>query len=225
MESINELDIFKNVSKETINAFIEYSEIKEYKSGETLFYDKEKVMNIYIVMSGNVSLYKINENGQKKVVFILNRGNLINEVIIQDLTSSINCDIFEDAKILCIERNKLISIMEKDFELCKNIINSLSIKTRRMYRQLKNTPSSIKLEKKLAAKLYKLGKDYGIEYENKIMINMDITITYIADLLGSQRESVSRAIKVLQKNNLIEFNCKRLYIYDLQSLANFFKAS
>ena len=49
------------------------------------------------VISGTVSLYKLNENGQKKVIFILGEGKVVNEVIIKELPASINCRAFEDA--------------------------------------------------------------------------------------------------------------------------------
>lgn len=190
-----------------------------------IFLDKEHINFIYIVIIGTVSLYKVNENGQKKVMFILDNGKIINEVIVQDLSQSINCETFEDTEILEIDRDTFIHIMENDFQLTKAVIESLSNKVRRMYRQLKNTPSSIKIEKKLVAKIYKLGKDYGISCDNGIMINMNISITYLADLLGSQREAVSRAIKTLQYKNLFYYKDKRIFVPDLKKLSDYFKTS
>lgn len=222
---LNILEIFNNVSSKTIEEVIKNSDIREYKSGEVIFEDKEEVLTVYFVVQGIVSLYKINECGQKKVIFMLGKGKIINEVIIQDLPSSINCEVFEEAVVLGIKRDKLLELMREDFELCRNVIISLSSKTRRLYRQLKNTPSSIKIEKRLAAKLYKLAKDYGITCDEGIMIDMEIAITYLADLLGSQRETVSRAMKVLQKNELINYKSKKIIVSNFDKLALFFKTS
>ena len=94
--------------------------------------------------------------------------------------------------------------MKYDFELCKNIIISLSMKTRRMYRQLKNTPPS-KNRKKVSSKIYKLGRDYGVETEEGIVIKMNLTVTYLADLLGSQGRQYQRALKILQDKKLISY--------------------
>lgn len=225
IEELKELEMFNNISESTIGKILEESDVKEHRAGEILFEDKEDVSTVYFVLKGIVSLYKINECGQKKVIFMLGKGKIINEVIIKELPASINCEIFEDAVILGIKKEKLLNIMKEDFDLCKNIIISLSSKTRRLYRQLKNTPSSIKIEKRLAAKLYKLAKDYGVEHEDGIVIDMEISITYMADLLGSQRETVSRAMKVLQKNNLINYKSKKIIISNFEKLALFFKTS
>ncbi|MGN0144096.1 MAG: Crp/Fnr family transcriptional regulator [Clostridium sp.] len=225
IEELKKLEVFSGISTETINKIISESDVKSYKAGEILFQDKENVTTIYLVVKGIVSLYKINECGQKKVIFMLGKGKVINDVIIQDLPASINCEIFEEAIILGIQKDKLLCIMREDFDLCKNIIISLSSKTRRLYRQLKNTPSSIKIEKRLAAKLYRLAKDYGIKNDDGILINMDISITYLADLLGSQRETVSRAMKILQKNDLISYNNKKIVVSNFDKIACFFKTS
>lgn len=225
IEELKDLEMFNNISESTIGKILEESDVKEHRTGEILFEDKEDVSTVYFVLKGIVSLYKINECGQKKVIFMLGKGKIINEVIIKELPASINCEIFEDAVILGIKKEKLLNIMKEDFDLCKNIIISLSSKTRRLYRQLKNTPSSIKIEKRLAAKLYKLAKDYGVEHEDGIVIDMEISITYMADLLGSQRETVSRAMKVLQKNNLINYKSKKIIISNFEKLALFFKTS
>lgn len=225
IEELKNLEMFNNISESTIGKILEESDVKEHRAGEILFEDKEDVFTVYFVLKGIVSLYKINECGQKKVIFMLGKGKIINEVIIKELPASINCEIFEDAVILGIKKEKLLNIMKEDFDLCKNIIISLSSKTRRLYRQLKNTPSSIKIEKRLAAKLYKLAKDYGVEHEDGIVIDMEISITYMADLLGSQRETVSRAMKVLQKNNIINYKSKKIIISNFEKLALFFKTS
>lgn len=225
VDDLKNLEIFNNISTETIRKILDKSEIKDYKSGELLFQDKEEVTIIYVVLKGIVSLYKINECGQKKVIFMLGKGKVINEVIIKDLPASINCEIFEDAVILGIKKESILGIMKDDFDLCKNIIISLSSKTRRLYRQLKNTPSSIKIEKRLAAKLYKLAKDYGVKCNAGILIDMEISITYMADLLGSQRETVSRAMKVLQKNGLVCYDKKKIIVSNFEKLVLFFKMS
>lgn len=224
-KDIRTLEIFNNVCEETISIILEQGEIRKYKKDAMVFYDKEEVKDIYIVMTGTVSLYKINENGQKKVIFLLGEGKVVNDVMIKELPASINCQVFEEALLLKINKNKLLEIMKYDFELCKNIIMSLSMKTRRMYRQLKNTPPSIKVEKRLAAKIYKLGRDYGIETDEGILIKKSLTVTYLADLLGSPRETVSRALKLLQDKQLIVYKDKNILISDLSKISEFFKTS
>ncbi|AWK49774.1 Crp/Fnr family transcriptional regulator [Clostridium beijerinckii] len=224
IEQLNELDIFKNISKASFEKLVHFGEVKKYDRGSHIFRDKDDVTTLYIVVSGSVSLYKLNESGHKRVIFILGVGKMINEVIIQDLPSSINCEVFEEAQILSYDKYTFLEIMENDFTLSKNIISSLAMKVRRMYRQLKNASGIIRMEKKLAAKLWKLSKDYGVSCDNGVIINMNISITYLADLLGSKRETISRALKILSNEKLIKYEDKRIKVINQEKLAQFFKA-
>ena len=112
--------------------------------------------------------------------------------------------------------------MKKDFELTTIIINSLSIKVRRMYRQIKNT-TPIKVEKRVAAKLWKLAKDYGVEVKEGTLIDLKISVTYLADMFGTHRETISRALKILQDKNLIICKSKQIIVINKDKLSEFFK--
>ena len=224
IKQLENMEVFKNISETSLKQLAFLGEVKKYKVGSHLFRDKEDVTTLYFVVTGSVSLYKLNENGNKRVIFILGEGKIINDVIIQDLPSSVNCEIFEEALILSYDKNTFLNVMEKDFILSKNIICSLAMKVRRMYRQLKNATGVIKMEKRLAAKLWKLSKDYGVSCDNGIVINMNISITYLADLLGSKRETISRALKILLNENLIEYKDKKIKVISQEKLAEFFKA-
>ena len=222
VEELRELELFKNLKTETLLKLSTIGIKVDARKGQHIFRDKEEVNTVYIVLKGKISLYKLSENSNKKVIFILGRDKIINEVILDDLPSSINCEVFEEGELLTINRLDFLELMKEDFELTISVVNSLSIKVRRLYRQLKNT-TPLKIEKKVAAKLWKLAKDYGVTTEDGILIDLNITITYLADLFGSQRETISRALGQLEDLKLIKFINKKIVIIDKDKLSYFFK--
>lgn len=219
---LNEISLFSQINKDTLHKLNEICFVKQLKKGDHLFRDKEKINSIYIVKDGKVALYKQSESAQKKVIFILGKDIVINEVIIDDLPESINCEAFEKAEILCFDRIKFLDIMREDFELSKIIINSLAMKVRRLYRQGKNS-IPIKVEKRVAAKLWKLSRDYGIKIEEGTLIDLNTTITYLADMFGAPRETISRALKILNNEGLIINKNKKIIVPDRDKLVKFFK--
>lgn len=219
---LSEFSLFSQVSKNTIYKLNEICFVKELKKGEHLFRDKEVIKSIYVIKSGKLALYKQSESAQKKVIFILGKDTIVNEVIIDDLPSSINCEAFEKTEVLCFDRVLFLDVMKDDFELSKIIINSLAMKVRRLYRQGKNS-IPIKVEKRVAAKLWKLSKDYGIEIDEGTLIDLNITITYLADMFGAPRETISRALKILSNEGLIINKNKKIIVPDREKLVKFFK--
>ena len=73
-----------------------------------------------------------------------------------------------------IPRERLWTVMEQDPALTRAVVQSMALKIRRLYRQLKNTTNALSGEKRLAAKLFKLGRDYSVETEKGTLINMNL---------------------------------------------------
>lgn len=217
------IEVFGQLNPNSITILSSCGTMRYLPKRKHLFLDKEPVETFYIVLSGAVSLYKVNSLGEKKVIFILDKGKFINEEILQGLPVSINCEVFDDAQILCFDKADFVHVMENDFVLTQMVFNSLSLKVRRLYRQLKNTSNSVRGDKRLAAKLWKLSGDYGVLCKDGTKINLDISITYLADMLGSKRETVSKQLKDLVKQGLIQLHDGQITIPDRDELSKYFK--
>lgn len=122
------------------------------KKGESLFSERDEVKNIYMILEGKMTLFRLSEIGQKRIIYILDSGEIINEVIFDSMPASINCEAFEDSIVIGFDKGTLLYVMEKNFDLTQKVIKSMGKKIRRQYRQLKNTVP-IRMDKKLAAKL------------------------------------------------------------------------
>lgn len=220
---IEKIEVFEGILKNSINEIKNNSDIIELKKNKALYSDRQVLDYVYFLVSGNVSLVKSNENGENKVIFLLSSGTMINEPLMRKNSSGIECWGFEDAKILRISLKTFDKIMSKDYILARNCMLFMEKRIRRLYRQLKNSTSA-NIEKKLAAKLYRLGTQYGIESpeNNFILINLNLTVTYIAKMLGYQRETVSRSIKLLNEKNIIFQKDKKFYV-DMEKARQFFK--
>lgn len=195
----------------------------EMKSGQHLYRDKDEVNNVYFVISGMATLYKNNGLGEKKIIFVYGKGSMLNEVVLQDLFESSSCEILKSGIILAFPKKRFIQLMEQDFRLNKAILDSMALKIRRLYRQLKNTTNAMLGEKRLAAKLWKLSRDYGEKTDKGTVVQMDLTITYLADMMGSKRETVSRQLKKLTEKGLIQYEKNTFIIPDMEQLNFYFK--
>jgi cAMP-binding proteins - catabolite gene activator and regulatory subunit of cAMP-dependent protein kinases len=221
-QDFNLIPLFNEVNNQTLELLKAKAFKLKLNKGEILFYEKQQVNKIYLVLHGKVTMYRNSEEGQKRVVYILSNGDFINEVIFDDLPASINCEAFEESFILCFYKKDLLEIMAGDFQLTKIIISSMARKIRRLYRQLKNTVP-IKIDKKLSAKLWKLCKDYGVKTEEGTLIDMNISITYLADMLGSTRETISRCMKSFEKKGMLKFIGKKILVRDPVELSLYFR--
>lgn len=229
--SIQENEFLESCSIRFLNGVKEevkkefYKKIKKVNvnKNETIFLDKDKLLDIYIVKEGQFSIYKLNSQGEKKVIFILGEWDILNEINFKSSSESSSCMALNKGLIYKISKADLLSLSNIDNTILLNLIEEQGKKVRRLYRQLKNTTGSIRLDKKLAAKLWKLAKDYGKVTDDGIKINAPLSVTYISELMGAKRETISRQLKILFDEKLIKNINGYFYIIDSLRLEEYFK--
>jgi CRP-like cAMP-binding protein len=222
VDDIKTINVFKNISSDTTDKLMCIARKIKLKKGDALFVEKQKVDTIYAVLKGKMTMFRYTEEGQKRVVYILNPGEILNEVIFDFKPASISSEAFEESEIISFNRNEFLKIMQSDFDLTKGIVDSMARKIRRLYRQIKNTVP-IRMDKRVAAKLWMLSRDYGVETKNGVKIDLNITVTYLADMLGSSRETISRAMKQLETLELVSYEDKRIVIKSREDISRYFK--
>ena len=224
ISDIEAIEIFKGIAPSSIIEIKNNSDVIELKKNKALYSDRQILSYVYFLVSGNVSLVKSNENGESKIIFLLSSGAMINQPMMRKNTSAVECWGYENSKILRVSFENFDRILSKDYALTKNCMFYMEKRIRRLYRQLKNSVTA-NIDKKLAAKLYRLATEHGLNdgyKENFTLINLNLTITYIAKMLGSQRETISRAIKSLANKEILFTENKKIYI-DMEKAKKFFK--
>jgi CRP-like cAMP-binding protein len=201
---------------------IPHGTLRQYQKGEHIFFEKDPAEQFYFLADGFAALYKLNSNGEKRGIFIYGAGASLNEVILDKKPASINCEILKESLVLCLNRDLFMGVCARDFALTKAFMESMSLKIRRLYHQIKNTSNTIHLDKRIAARLWKLSKDHGLPVKEGVEINFDLSITFLAELLGSQRETVSRKLKPLTDQGLVIMSKNRFIIPDREKLMDYF---
>lgn len=220
---LNKIEIFNNLSSTTMERLSKCGKIQEVPKGTLLIRARESVGSVYFQLSGKSIIYNLNYDGKRKILFIFGKGKMLNEHVFNDMTPSVYCEILEKSRIFSISKVDFLQIMSEDFELTKHVLAAQGRRIRRLCHQLKNTTSSIYLEKKLAAKLWKLSRDFGIETEEGIEIDLNLSVTFLADMLGVPRETTSRVCSLLVEYGLIKMNRKRIIILDQAKMTKFYQ--
>ena len=220
---LKQLELFQDIAPQTAERILEKGKVTKVSKGTILMRSKEPAHQILIQLSGKSIIYNLTHVGKRKILFIFGRGALLNDHISNDNMPSVYCETIDESTILSIPASEFMKMMSEDFILMKNIIEAQEKKIWRLSHQLKNTMSSIYLERKLASKRWKLGRDFGVQTEDGLEINMNLSITFLADMLGVPRETTSRVCAELVDYGLIKVNKKRITILDSNKMSAFYK--
>lgn len=211
-------------SPDTLQALAQAGMVKRFGKHDHVFQDKDDLASVYFALTGHFSIYKLNSCGEKKVIFVLGPGDLLNDSVAGHYPSAISCQAFSESQVVALPKSQLRAAMAQDPALGMAILQALEEKVRRLYRQLKNTSTAIRMDKKLAAKLWKLSKDYGQLCREGTCIDLSLSHAYLGDLLGTTRETISRQMKTLAEEGLVIQDGKRIIIPCREELGEYFKS-
>lgn len=240
-KNLKELEIFRGVRPETLETMQSQGKMMTMKKGTVCYRAADRQDNIFILMDGQAIIYTLTRCGNRKIIFVHGGGELLNESIVTTDRTTVFCDLIRDSRVFVIRNQAFCRLMENDFSLAKAVMCVQERKLWRTSHQLKNTPGSIYLERKLAAKLWKLARDFGVPVDNgennsvspdskgkakneqRVRIDVSLSITFLADFLGAPRETTSRVCKNLVERGLIEMDRKSVIVDNMDCLARFYK--
>ena len=222
MNRLLDIKAFEGVKETTLDHLWQEGTERDVRTNQILIHAHEPVPSLYFILKGKVIYYNLTKAGKRKIIFILGEGALINETITRGTKPSIYCETIEPCRIFQVDKLLFQQLMMKDRTLMEAAFRMLETKLSRAGHQLKNTMGSIYLERKLAAKLWKLARDFGVDTPEGRMIDINMSMTFLGDLMGAPRETTSRLCKTLTDYGLISIKKRKVYIPDVDRLSKFY---
>lgn len=223
IRELQELSFFQSIPRDVIQTMVNTGILNTYEKKELLFRAQDKTQSVYILLSGQVLVYNLTKHGSRKILFLLDKGHLLNHSVLTDRHVSVYCEASSKVQVLQIPRKYFAALMQEHYALSQAVMQEYERYIWRLSHQLKNTTGNMQTERKIAAKLWKLARDFGKVSPQGTKISLNINMTLLADLVGAPRENISRACKSLSERGLIIYEDRHFILPDPDSLADFYK--
>lgn len=190
-----------------------------YSKGETILRFGDFAQGVYFLKSGYAKLNSVSQDGKELTMVIYKPGEFFPVVwtFFGQKPSIYSYEAITDSQILRAPREKFIEFINADkeisLEVTKGIIRRFQTALRRMQYLTFGNASA-----KLASILLICCRDFGIEKNNEVEIQIPLTHKEIASLVGVARETVSLELKKFDRKGLIGYNNRLVVIKDKEGL-------
>lgn len=210
--------LFAGMTDSELNALAKDFTRLEFGAEEVIFYQGDAGHTLYLVENGKVRIYVQNEDGQELSVNVCGRGDLFGEMsVIDELPRSASAAAMEPATVLRLSRERFREHLRRSPQLGINFMKALSVRIRFSTRQLDNlTLTSVPT--RLARKLLELAQQHGVPELRGVRLEMPLTQTQLASLLGTTRESVNKAVSQFRRQGVIAMEDGQIIIIDPDAL-------
>ena len=213
-QSIRSLDFFENLSDEQIDVLSNFSFISKYEKDSILFYETDLKTNLLFLVSGLIKIYKYDKFDNEIFLYHIYSNSLISELSnlnTNEIFCFSNASFIEDSVVLSIDFLKLQEHFLNNNLLVKELMNSLLKKTNQL-QSLVNRELVFDATAKVA---YMLVSDLKMFNNLK---RQDVSF-----MLHIQPETLSRVLKKLSRDNIIEIENQHVIIKDEITLNSIFK--
>ncbi len=214
IEHIGSIPFFEDLPNEQIEDLSMIITDQVFDRGQIIFSEGDDGNGFYVVVSGRVKIFKLSPEGKEQILHIFGHGDPFGEVaVFTGQHFPANAEAMESSRIFFFPMESFSDLIKKNPSLALNMLAILSRRLRR-FANLIDDLSLKEVPGRLAAHLlYLSGQTEGSE-----QLELSITKTQLASLLGTIPETLSRILGKMSKQGLIESDGRRIKILDREAL-------
>jgi len=206
--------LWRGLPDEQLDAIATIAIAKSYRKGEVIFVEGEEGRGFFVVKSGRVKVFKLSAEGKEQILEFFGAGEHFAEVPAFDGKSfPASATALEKTELLFFGRDAFLELLERQPTIAINMLAVFARHLRRFARLIEDL-SLKEVPGRLAA--YLLYLNARSEYPNHV--ELDITKTQLASLLGTIPETLSRVFAKLSQEGLISIQGSRIRLLNPEGL-------
>ena len=213
IDIIKNIQLFNGLTTSQIDDLSMIISDQDFKKGANIFAEGDDGVGFYILVSGQVKIYKMSVDGKEQILHIFGPGEPFAEAaVFTGKSFPAYADAMQDSRVFFIPRNSFVSLIESNPSLAMNMLGTLSMRLKKFAGMIEAL-SLKEVPGRLAAHLLLLSSQHD---SNNFPLN--ISKTQMASLLGTIPETLSRIFKKLTKKGYLEMDSARIRIIDREGL-------
>ena len=196
---------------------------QNFKKNEMILFEDEPDAKLFIIIKGIVKLTRISEDGREFIFSFLGEGEFFGELsLLDDEIRSTNAVAVKDTTIVSFQRSDYVRIFRQFPQITLNLLREMTQRLRERDRMIKSM-SLQNATGKVACTILRFADDVGDINMGQVEIPRLPPHRDIANMVGTSRETISRAINLLTEQGYLQKIDGRLIIKDYENFrASFF---
>ena len=218
-DSLRESPLFGQLSDAQREAIAGDMIERRYAPGDVIFYEGDPGQALYLLASGQVRIFVHGAEGSETSVIVFGRsGEMFGELAVVDgLPRSATAVAMGQTTLYLLSRDNFRTHMQQCPQFALNFMQELTLRVRYNTRQM-DSLASLTVPQRLARKLIELAHNYGRATEDGVLIDMALSQTDLANLIGATRESANKSLRDFRRQHWISLRDGRFLIHDADAL-------
>jgi CRP/FNR family cyclic AMP-dependent transcriptional regulator len=212
------VDIFEPLSTEEIEQLNNQLPSIHLERGEIFYTPEERSERLFVLESGKVRIFRTAPEGREFTLAIVESGTIFGEMALtaQRLEGAY-AQAMVPSEVSTMAREDLERLVVQKPEVGLKIMQLLSERLRRYETRLEDANMK-DVHSRLASIIVMLVESEGVRSGEGYRIPAHYTHQQLGEMIGSNREAVTRAFGVLQDEGVVELRRRLIYVRDIEAL-------
>ncbi|MBT2701510.1 Crp/Fnr family transcriptional regulator [Bacillus sp. ISL-40] len=211
--------LFRELNDFEITKISDIAIAREWKKHSHVFLQGDPLENVYFIYDGKIKIYKSDINGKEQIVAIAKKGEMFPHVgFFRKGDYPAYAEVLESSTLIAVPISKFETVLIENPELCIKVFKVLGEKIVDLQNRLEEQILNNTYEQ-IIKLLIRLAQKHGKEQEDgTILLKSEFTNKDLANMIGTTRETISRTLTKMKKDELIEVDEEGNMIVDVEIL-------
>jgi CRP/FNR family transcriptional regulator/CRP/FNR family cyclic AMP-dependent transcriptional regulator len=211
-ELLRTVPIFTELGDPDLEKLTGLATRKRYPKDGVVFFENEAGDSLFMIADGRVKVTILGDDGREIILSVLGPGEFFGEMsLLDNEPRSATTIAAEDAELLCLSRPDFEGVLRENPSIMATLIKVLSGRLRHANHQI-STLALLDVYGRVARVLVELARDEGKRLKDGRIAFHRPTHQEMANRIGTTRETVTRMLKDLQRQNLIRVSGKEIVL-------------
>jgi len=212
IDFLRNVSLFKGLNEEGLEALAELCFTREFAKESVIILAEEEGDALSIIEEGQVKVCISSEEGREVILSLLGPGAVFGELALLDgKPRSANVIATDDTSLVMLRRSDFQQLIYKTPQIAMALLAELARRLRRTDRQIEGL-ALLDVTSRISETLLQLADDQGKDTAEGIAIDSRPTHQELANMSGTTRETVSRALKRLEDQGYISCRGRKIII-------------
>lgn len=208
----------KDLTGTPLDPLLEHAKVRHYPKGQIILYEGENPTEAFVVKSGAVKIYDIDEDGNEKILHIVKAPGIFPTIFLFGVTGITNTfyTTVSDSELYVLSRADFENRLVTDNTLAVYCIRWFANEVSEILKRMSSLEKTSTRDKLIATLGYLLRQHADDQKGGWKRVRFPISHQLLADMIGVTRESTTMVMKDLQKDKIVR--TPKLGILDINSL-------
>jgi CRP/FNR family transcriptional regulator, cyclic AMP receptor protein len=182
--------------------------------GERLFSEGDAGDKLYIILKGKIKLTRAAHDGRENLLSVHGPGEMFGELSLFDpAPRTASATAVTEATLAGLAHDDMRAFLSTRPEVAMHMLGALAQRLRRI-NDIKADLVFTDVPGRVAKALLDLGGRFGVQQDNGLQVNHDLTQEELAQLVGASRETVNKALADFAARGWIQLSAKSVLLID-----------